>query len=63
MRLYGVGVSTGESDTMSRKETIQSLAREHANRGIYDNAICKTGLEKVTYAKVWESNRDTFRPM
>lgn len=41
---------------MSRKEQIQAQAIEHKLRGIYDNAMCKTGLERNSYAESWNNN-------
>lgn len=40
---------------MTRKETIQAQARDHAKRGIFDNAICRSGMERVIYADAWGS--------
>lgn len=40
---------------MTRKETIQSQARDHAMRGIFDNAMCCNGMERNIYANAWVS--------
>ena len=40
---------------MTRKEAIQVQARDHAIRGIFDNAMCRNGMERIIYANTWES--------
>lgn len=40
---------------MTRKEMIQAQASEHKSRGIYDNAMCRSGMERRIYAETWES--------
>ena len=39
---------------MTRKDTIISVARDHAKRGIFDNAVCRSGIEKVVYLDAWQ---------
>lgn len=38
---------------MERIEAIKTLAMDHAARGIYDNSSCRSGMERVAYAKFW----------
>lgn len=38
---------------MDRKALIKAQAQEHKARGIYDNAICRNGMERVFYAETW----------
>jgi hypothetical protein len=40
---------------MTRKEAIQAQAQDHAKRGIFDNAMCRSGFERSVYAQSWES--------
>ena len=40
---------------MTRKEVIETQAREHVKRGIYDSAICRSGMERVIYSEAWHA--------
>jgi hypothetical protein len=37
------------------KQTIIAQAIDHAARGVFDNSICKSGLQRNIYAEAWEA--------
>lgn len=38
---------------MERIKAIKDQAKEHKARGHYDNAMCRTGVERSIYAETW----------
>lgn len=37
-----------------RKDLIKATAHEHHARGIYENSICRSGLERSAYREEWQ---------
>jgi hypothetical protein len=38
----------------ARKHLIEATAREHHARSIYENSICRSGLERSAYREAWQ---------